>query len=71
MRPSRLGTIAILIGCALAVAFAPPAARAQQGKSTWGQILIADGPSVDLYDPVSNRFAPKLATSRMKGRGRV
>jgi len=59
----------------LAAAFAAqPAARAQQGKSTWGQILIADGPSdsaIDLYDPASNRFAPKLATPRMKSRGRA
>ncbi len=72
MRLSPIGRVAILIACALAVAFAvPPAARAQQRQSTWGQILIADGPSVDLYDPASNRFAPKPATPRMKERTRA
>ena len=71
MRPSRIGTIAILIAIAFA---ARPPARAQQIKSTWGQILIAGGPydgGVDLYDPASNRFAPELATPRMKSRVRA
>jgi hypothetical protein len=75
MRRSRIETRAMPIACALAFAFAAqPAARAQQGKSTWGQILIADGPSdsgVDLYDPASNRFAPKSATPKIKGRCRA
>lgn len=73
MRPLCIRTLAIPFACALALA-AQPAAHAQQGKSTWGQILIADGPSdsaVDLYDPASNRFAPKTATPRMKGRCRA
>jgi hypothetical protein len=73
MRPSRIGAIAILITCAVDFA-GPPLASAQVTKSTWGQILIADGPSdsrVDLYDPASNRFAPEIATPRMKHRTRA
>jgi hypothetical protein len=72
MKPSRIGTIAILIACAVALAARP--AHAQQRHPTWGQILIADGPSdsrVDLYDPASNRFAPEIATPRMKKRTRA
>ena len=61
-----------MIAFALAVAFArQPPACAQQGKSTWGQILIAGGPNdggVDLYDPASNRFAPESVTPRAKRR---
>jgi hypothetical protein len=71
------------MACALAVTFAAqPAARAQQRKSSWGQILIAGGRernsdddtidnSVDLYDPASNRFAPEIATSQLKERMRA
>lgn len=73
MRRSRIATLAVPFACVLALP-AQPAARGQQGRSTWGQILIADGPSdsaVDLYDPASNRFAPKSATPKMKGRCRA
>ncbi len=83
MRRPRLATIAFLIACALAAAFAAqPAARAQKRKSSWGQILIVGGRerntdeatidnSVDLYDPASNRFAPEIASTQMKERMRA
>ena len=75
MKLSGAGVAAIAIAFSASFTFAAqPVARAQQGKSTWGQILIADGPSdsaVDLYDPASNRFAPKLATPRIKSRTRA
>jgi hypothetical protein len=75
MRSSRIGTIAVLVAfCSAFIFAAQPAARAQQSRSTWGQILIAGGAydcGVDLYDPTSNRFAPEIATPRMKGRVRA
>ncbi len=75
MRPSRIGTIAVLIACSWAFIFAAQPAHAQRRHSTWGQILIPGGRddspddnTADLYDPASNRFAPDIATPRMKGR---
>jgi|SRR5208282_2747802 len=72
MRSSRSGTLSFLITCALVIALAAQPARAQQSKPTWGQILISggrdDNTAADLYDPASNRFAPEIATPRMKRR---
>ncbi len=75
MRPPWIGTVAIPIACALAVAFAARPAFAHRRHPTWGQILIPGGreddtvdDTADLYDPASNRFADEIATPQMKGR---
>ncbi|MGH7813169.1 MAG: Kelch repeat-containing protein [Candidatus Binataceae bacterium] len=70
---SRTRTIAILIAFASLLIFTAALACAQQRRPTWGQILIVGGHydnTAELYDPVSNRFAPEPSTPRMKDRGR-
>jgi hypothetical protein len=75
IRPSRIGTSAVLIACSWAFIFAAQPAHAQRHHRTWGQILIPGGRddspddnTADLYDPASNWFAPEIATPRIKGR---